>query len=109
MAERPGSSEATHRSEVAARYQEEDGRDVLPRTREEARDVNRYDIRRVIGGLLAVYGAVLFVAGFFTSALVGYFTIRFLLDYLTHHSLRVFAYYRFAVAAVVAVLLLVFY
>ena len=52
---------------------------------------------------------LLFVAGFFTSALVGYFTIRFLLDYLTHHSLRVFAYYRFAVAAVVAVLLLVFY
>ena len=67
MAERPGSSEATHRSEVAARYQEEEGRDVLPRTREEAREVNRYDIRRVIGGLLALYGAVLFVGGFFIS------------------------------------------
>jgi undecaprenyl pyrophosphate phosphatase UppP len=35
-------------------------------------------------------------------------TIRFLLNYLTHHSLSVFAYYRFAVAAVVAVLLIVF-
>lgn len=51
---------------------------------------------------------LLFGAGFVTSAFVGYFTIRFLLDYLTNHSLSVFAYYRFAVAAVVAVLLLVF-
>jgi undecaprenyl-diphosphatase len=51
---------------------------------------------------------LLFVAGFVTSALVGYFTIRFLIRYLANHSLRVFAYYRFVVAAVVAVLLLVF-
>jgi len=51
---------------------------------------------------------LLFVSGFVTSALVGYFTIRFLIRYLTNHSLRVFAYYRFAVAAVVAVLLLAF-
>jgi uncharacterized membrane protein len=64
---RRASSEATHRSEVAARYQEEESRDAMPRTREEARDVNRYDIRRVIGGLLAIYGAVLFIAGFFIS------------------------------------------
>jgi undecaprenyl-diphosphatase len=51
---------------------------------------------------------LLFVAGFVTSTLVGYFTIRFLLRYLTNHSLRAFAYYRFAVAAVVAVLLIAF-
>ena len=51
---------------------------------------------------------LLFVTGFVTSAFVGYFTIRFLLAYLTHHSLRVFAYYRFAVAAVVTLLLVVF-
>src|SRR5215213_6946747 len=51
---------------------------------------------------------LLFGAGFIASALVGYLTIRFLLNYLTYHSLRVFAYYRFAVAVVVAVLLILF-
>jgi undecaprenyl-diphosphatase len=50
--------------------------------------------------------AVLFVVGFVTSAVVGYVTIRFLLNYLTNHSLRAFAFYRFGVAAVVTVLLL---
>jgi len=49
---------------------------------------------------------LLFVVGFVTSAAVGYVTIRFLLNFLTNHSLRAFAYYRFALAAVVAVLLL---
>ena len=63
----------------------------------------------VLAGGMGAHEWLLFVAGFVTSAFVGYFTIRFLLNYLTHHSLRVFAYYRFAVAAVVAVLLLVFY
>ena len=51
---------------------------------------------------------LLFVAGFVTSAAVGYLTIRFLLNYLTRHSLRAFAYYRFAVAALVTALLLIF-
>ncbi len=50
--------------------------------------------------------AFLFVVGFVTSAVVGYVTIRFLLNYLTNHSLRAFAFYRFGVAAVVALLLL---
>ncbi len=63
----------------------------------------------VLASGMGAHEWLLFVAGFITSAFVGYFTIRFLLNYLTHHSLRVFAYYRFAVAAVVAVLLLVFY
>ena len=49
---------------------------------------------------------LLFVVGFVTSAAVGYVTIRFLLNYLTNHSLRAFAFYRFGVAAVVTVLLL---
>jgi undecaprenyl-diphosphatase len=57
---------------------------------------------------MSAHELLLFAAGFVTSAFVGYFTIRFLLAYLTRHSLRAFAYYRFAVAAVVAVLLLVF-
>ncbi|MBA3388046.1 MAG: hypothetical protein H0U02_01635, partial [Rubrobacter sp.] len=40
------------------------------------------------------------------SAIVGYFAIKFLLTYLANHSLRIFAYYRFGLAAVVAVTLL---
>ena len=50
----------------------------------------------------------LFAVGFVTSAAVGYVTIRFLLNYLTNHSLRIFAYYRFAVAMIVTALLLIF-
>ncbi len=57
---------------------------------------------------MSTHESVLFATGFVTSAFVGYFTIRFLLHYLTQHSLRAFAYYRFAVAAIVAVLLIVF-
>lgn len=41
----------------------------------------------------------LLAIGFVTSAIVGYLTIRFFLRYLANHSLSVFAYYRFAVAA----------
>ena len=50
--------------------------------------------------------ALLFVAGSVASGVVGYLAIRFLLNYLAGHSLRVFAYYRFALAAVVVLLLL---
>jgi undecaprenyl-diphosphatase len=42
----------------------------------------------------------LLAVGLITSAIVGYLTIRFFLRYLASHSLAVFAYYRFAVAAV---------
>ncbi len=52
------------------------------------------------------YGALLFLVGSVSSGVVGYLAIRFLLDYLAGHSLRVFAYYRFALAAVAVVLLL---
>ncbi len=60
----------------------------------------------VISGGMDAAQTLLFVVGFVTSAAVGYVTIRFLLNYLTNHSLRAFAFYRFGVAAVVAVLLL---
>ena len=60
----------------------------------------------VISGGMNAAQALLFVVGFVTSAAVGYVTIRFLLNYLTNHSLRAFAFYRFGVAAVVAALLL---
>jgi undecaprenyl-diphosphatase len=51
--------------------------------------------------------ALMFAAGFVSSAVVGYLTIRFFLRFVVHHSLRAFAYYRFGLAAVVATLLLV--
>jgi undecaprenyl-diphosphatase len=45
----------------------------------------------------------LFAVGLMVSAVVGYLTIRFFLKYLANHSLAVFAYYRFALAAVTVV------
>lgn len=52
---------------------------------------------------------LLFFAGAVTSAVVGYMAIRFLLNYLAGHSLHIFAYYRFALAAVATVALLLFF
>jgi undecaprenyl-diphosphatase len=51
-------------------------------------------------------GVLMFGSGFVSSAVVGYLAIKFFLRFVTHHSLRAFAYYRFTLAAVVAVLLL---
>ena len=51
------------------------------------------------------YEALLFAAGCVSSGIVGYLAIKFLLSYLAGHSLRPFAYYRFGLAAVVVVLL----
>jgi undecaprenyl-diphosphatase len=64
------------------------------------------ELGEVISGGMDAAQSLLFVVGFLTSAAVGYVTIRFLLNYLTNHSLRAFAFYRFGVAAVVAILLL---
>jgi undecaprenyl-diphosphatase len=54
---------------------------------------------------ISPYEALLFAAGCISSGVVGYLAIRFLLNYLAGHSLRAFAYYRFGLAAIVAVLL----
>ncbi|MDQ3438303.1 MAG: undecaprenyl-diphosphate phosphatase [Actinomycetota bacterium] len=51
--------------------------------------------------------ALLFPVGAILSAVVGYLATGFLLRYLARPTLRVFAYYRFALAAVVVALLLV--
>jgi undecaprenyl-diphosphatase len=48
----------------------------------------------------------LFVVGLVVSAVVGYLTIKYFLRYLAHHSLTVFALYRFALAAVTVVWLM---
>ena len=50
--------------------------------------------------------ASMFLAGSASSGAVGYLAIRFLMRFLANHTLSVFAYYRFALAAVVAVVLL---
>jgi undecaprenyl-diphosphatase len=63
-------------------------------------------LAKVVGEGMDAHGALLFAAGSVSSAIVGYLAIRFLLNYLVGHSLRVFAYYRFALAAVVTLLLL---
>jgi undecaprenyl-diphosphatase len=63
-------------------------------------------LAKVVGEGMDAHGALLFAAGGVSSAIVGYLAIRFLLNYLVGHSLRVFAYYRFVLAAVVTLLLL---
>lgn len=55
---------------------------------------------------MSTYEALLFVTGCISSGIVGYLAIKFLLYYLAGHSLRVFAFYRFGLAAIVAALLI---
>jgi undecaprenyl-diphosphatase len=52
---------------------------------------------------MAAVPVTLLLVGLVTSAVVGYLTIRFFLRYVANHSLAVFAYYRFALAAVTLV------
>jgi len=47
--------------------------------------------------------AQLFLTGMVVSAAVGYLTIKYFLQYLSSHSLAVFAWYRLALAACVAI------
>jgi undecaprenyl-diphosphatase len=52
---------------------------------------------------LAPGDAVLFAAGMAVSAVVGYFTVKYFLRYLSRHSLHPFAWYRLALAASVTI------
>ena len=52
---------------------------------------------------VAGFPVTLFVVGLVVSGGVGYLTIKYFLRYLAHHSLAVFAYYRFALAAVTVI------
>jgi undecaprenyl-diphosphatase len=63
-------------------------------------------LAQAAGEGMSGHEAAMFLAGSATSAAVGYMAITFLLRFLAHHSLRVFAYYRFALAVVVALALL---
>ena len=57
---------------------------------------------------MKAYDMLLFGIGFVFSAIVGYLAIRFFIRFVANHSLRAFAYYRFALAAVVVFALIVF-
>lgn len=48
---------------------------------------------------LAGLPVTLLIVGLVTSAIVGYLTVKFFVRYLANHSLAVFAYYRFVLAA----------
>jgi hypothetical protein len=45
----------------------EQGPRIEMMTREQVREINRYDLRRIIGALLVVYGVILVIASFFVS------------------------------------------
>ena len=64
-------------------------------------------VQAVADGMDAQQAAV-FAVGIISSAIVGYVAIKFLLQFLVHHSLRAFAYYRFALAAIVATVIIFF-
>jgi undecaprenyl-diphosphatase len=55
---------------------------------------------------LAGVPVTLMAVGLIVSAIVGYLTVKYFLRYLGSHSLAVFAYYRFALAAVTVAWLL---
>jgi undecaprenyl-diphosphatase len=61
------------------------------------------DLRKV--GMAGI-PVTLMLVGVVVSAIVGYITVRFFVRYLAAHSLEVFAYYRFALAAVTVLWLL---
>jgi undecaprenyl-diphosphatase len=65
-----------------------------------------FSLAKAAAGGMDAREVLLFAVGIVTSAVVGYLAIKFLLNFLVGHSLRVFAYYRFGLAAVVAVALL---
>jgi undecaprenyl-diphosphatase len=71
---------------------------IVAAAAKEALDVSEAGMAGVPVTLLAV--------GLVVSAIVGYVTIKFFVRYLASHSLEVFAYYRFALAAVTVVWLL---
>jgi undecaprenyl-diphosphatase len=57
------------------------------------------------GAMRTVNGEMgLFIVGIITAAISGLFAIKFLLKYLSRHSLALFAYYRIALGIFVLVL-----
>src|SRR5215212_10046045 len=65
-------------------------------------------LAEVVSEGIDAWEVLMFGAGFVSSAVVGYLTIKFFLRFVAHHSLRAFAYYRFGLAALVTGVLLGF-
>lgn len=63
-------------------------------------------LTEIAGEGMGGHEVAMFLVGSASSAVVGYLAIRFLLRFLANHTLRIFAYYRFALATVVALVLL---
>ncbi len=61
-----------------------------------------FSLLEAIGGGMGGDEALLFGVGLLSAAVVGYAAIRFLVSFLSDHSLGVFAFYRFALAGGVA-------
>jgi undecaprenyl-diphosphatase len=57
-------------------------------------------------GTMAASSLIFFPIGFAAAAITGYFCIKFLLQYLQGHSTAVFAYYRWALAALIVIVAL---
>jgi undecaprenyl-diphosphatase len=67
-----------------------------------------YDIYKGLqSGAIARADLVLFPIGVIAAAITGWLCIRFMLNYVQKHSYNVFAYYRFALAALIVVVALV--
>ncbi len=60
-----------------------------------------FELRHLAGGTVAAAQLPALIAGVIAAAVVGYATIAFLLDYLRRHDLRIFVYYRWALAALI--------
>ncbi len=58
-------------------------------------------------GALGGNALILFAAGFLAAAVSGFFCMRFLVNYLQKHPINVFAFYRWGLAILVAVVALV--
>jgi undecaprenyl-diphosphatase len=52
-------------------------------------------------GQMAASDLILFAIGFAAAAISGYLCIKFLLRYLQHHSIAIFAYYRWVLAVLI--------
>jgi undecaprenyl-diphosphatase len=66
-----------------------------------------FSLRHVLKEGLPSDERMAFFLGFLAAAAVGYLAISVLLRYIQHHSLRVFAYYRFAFGALVLAIVLI--
>lgn len=65
-----------------------------------------YEGLKLVGEPMPARTAQLFLLGILVSAFVGYLTIKYFLQYLAHHSISVFGWYRIALAVAVVVWLI---